>query len=577
MTPAAFLAWEEEQDGRWEFDGAAAVPRPGGTVVQALIAANLVALLVTTLAGTRWAGFGGTLRIAGGGCVRYPDAFVAARSLNPRATVVHDPIVVFEVLDRQTAATDLVGKIRAYEASPSLRHFVMLEQDRIGAAVFARERGGWRGRLFGRGDTLFFPAIGVRLKLAAVYAGLELPVPPGEVDRSGRRCRISVIVRLLREAIEGVQTFLHGGFEMARPAAARKSAAQARNRQPVEAPEEPPEEVAEELPAVAPFVVALDVGYSNLKLLAGARGSTPTAILLPAGSGPTTALQEPSRRGRGKEGLEVLVDGTAWAAGVEPSWLQNWERELHPYYPTTAGYRALVYAALLAAGPERIDTLVTGLPVNQWQDLAQREALRILLAGIHKVTPARSVEVAEVQVLAQPAGAYFGFAASEPEVAEEARVLVVDAGFFSVDWALFDEGALRGANSGTSTAAVSLVLETAAGLIKRDHGGRIEPNDLERALRTGRESLLLFSRPVKLAPYLDEAAKQTAPVAVTAIRQSLRGERREVDVVLLAGGGAETYAEATRAVFPRARVVVPEQPVLANVRGFWLRANEPAT
>ena len=285
----------------------------------------------------------------------------------------------------------------------------------------------------------------------------------------------------------------------------------------------------------------------------------------PAGAGSTVRA--------GDDGLAVEVDGAAWAAGVEPSRLQNWERELHPDYPATAGYRALVYAALLATGRERIDTLVTGLPVSQWLDPVQREALRVRLTGTHAVTPAHQVEVAEVQILPQPAGAYFDFAAAEPEAVAQARVLVVDSGFFSVDWALFDEGAMRAANSGTSTAAMSLVLEGAAELIRRDHGSRIERDLLERALRTGTPSVPLFGRPVELAPALAEAAKHTAQVALTRIRQSLRGERREVDLVLLAGGGAATYAEATRHAFPRARVVVADTPVLANVRGFWLQAN----
>jgi hypothetical protein len=37
---------------------------------------------------------------------------------------------------------------------------------------------------------------------------------------------------------------------------------------------------------------------------------------------------------------------------------------------------------------------------------------------------------------------------------------------------------------------------------------------------------------------------------MTAIRQTLRDGRREVDLVLLAGAGAATYAEATRATYP---------------------------
>lgn len=579
-TPATFLAWEEGQALRWEFDGSEAVPRMTGTVAHALISANIIAQLAPALAGTRWVVLGADLKIATAGSIRYPDAFVARRGRDPRATVVHDPVVVFEVLGDETAAGDLLAKNRDYQATPSVRRYVMLAQDRIAATVFARDPAGWLGRLLGAGDTLALPEIGVRLDLAALYAGIELPARPGEA--ASRRCPISIIVSRLREAIERVRSFRHGGLGMARQTAVRRQATQPRDERPAK-PRPEPAEATDDQPqsAPAPFLAALDVGYSNLKLLAGERGSAPTATLLPAGAGPAGAMplhpQTSAARGSriGQDGLAVQVDGAAWAAGVEPSRLQNWERELHPDYPATAGYRALVHAALLAAGRPRIDLLVTGLPVSQWLDPAQRQALQARLTGTHAVTPARDVEVAEVYVLPQPAGAYFDFSAAEPEAVAEARVLVVDSGFFSVDWVLFDEGAMRGANSGTSTAAVSLVLETAADLIRADHGSRIDRDLLERALRTGAAAVPLFGRPVELAPYLTEAAKQTAPVALTAVRQTLRGERREVDLVLLAGGGAATYAEATRQTFPRARVVVPDAPVLANVRGFWLQANRP--
>ena len=84
----------------------------------------------------------------------------------------------------------------------------------------------------------------------------------------------------------------------------------------------------------------------------------------------------------------------------------------------------------------------------------------------------------------------------------------------------------------------------------------------------------LFGTPVELAPYVAAAAKRTAAVAITALKQSLRSERRPIDAVLLVGGGAAVYAEAVRDAFPKARVILPDDPVLANVRGFWAYAGE---
>ncbi|CAH2603793.1 ParM/StbA family protein [Rhodovastum atsumiense] len=332
----------------------------------------------------------------------------------------------------------------------------------------------------------------------------------------------------------------------------------------------------------APVYVGLDIGYSNLKLIAGPADGDPTATVLPAGAGPRTAMPERIGYSAGSsagEGLVVALDEETWVAGVEPGRLQNWERALHPDYVATSGFRALAHAALLVAGTPRVERLVTGLPVTQWLDSARREALHALLLGHHAVARDQDVEVDTVEVLPQPAGAYIDMLADAEQraMAAQSRVLVVDAGFFSVDWVLFDEGEIRATNSGTSTAAMSVLLEGAAALIQQERGGRIERELLERALRLGASSVQLFGEPVQLAPYLASAASQTTGVAMMALRQTLRGERREVDVVLLAGGGAETYADAARDAFPRARVVVPPEPVLANVRGFWAHASRHAS
>jgi plasmid segregation protein ParM len=323
------------------------------------------------------------------------------------------------------------------------------------------------------------------------------------------------------------------------------------------------------------FLVAVDVGYSNLKVLSGPIGSPPATVVLPAGAGPAATMPEQFGRARDDRHLAVTVDGEAWAAGVEPSRLQNWERELHPDYPSTPAYRALVHAALIAAASPRVDRLVTGLPVSHYQDPARREQLITLLTGTHQVTQGREVAVRTVDILPQPYGAYLDLIGGAADAGfDQARVLVVDPGFFSVDWVLIDRGELRFANSGSSANAMSLLLEAADELIRQDHGGGLGRDESEKLVRAGIGRVNLFGSPVELAPYIAAAAKRTAAVAITALKQSMRSERRPIDAVLLAGGGAAVYAEAVQDAFPKARVIVPEDPVLANVRGFWAYAGE---
>ncbi len=98
MTLDEFLAWEERQDARWEFNGFAPVARIGGTQEHSTIQANLITALGIRLRGTGCRAYGSDFKIEVDGSIRYPDAFVRC-SQSPRGTTLaDDPIVVFEIL-----------------------------------------------------------------------------------------------------------------------------------------------------------------------------------------------------------------------------------------------------------------------------------------------------------------------------------------------------------------------------------------------------------------------------------------------------------------------------------------------
>jgi Uma2 family endonuclease len=60
------------------------------------------------------------------------------------ANVIHDPVVIFEVLSPSIARVDRVTRNVEYRATASVQRYVMLEQDSQAATVFAREvNAGW--------------------------------------------------------------------------------------------------------------------------------------------------------------------------------------------------------------------------------------------------------------------------------------------------------------------------------------------------------------------------------------------------------------------------------------------------
>lgn len=172
MTLAQFLEWEEPQELRYEFDGFQPIAMTGGTAAHAFIQRNLAIAIGGRLRGKPCQYVGNDLKIQVAGRIRYPDGFVVCSAVSPDAKVVHDPVVIFEVLSDGTARTDLVTKNHEYAATPSVRRYVILSQTGIEGTMFERLGDDWVGHLLGATTILGMPEIGVDLPLAELYEGI---------------------------------------------------------------------------------------------------------------------------------------------------------------------------------------------------------------------------------------------------------------------------------------------------------------------------------------------------------------------------------------------------------------------
>jgi Uma2 family endonuclease len=109
MTLTEFLALEERQELRFEFNGCEPVDMTGGTIVHDKITFNIQKALDARLAGKPCMPCGPNVKILTPGKVRYPDALVTCTQTSPNATVIDEPIVVFEVVSEDTARTNRIG------------------------------------------------------------------------------------------------------------------------------------------------------------------------------------------------------------------------------------------------------------------------------------------------------------------------------------------------------------------------------------------------------------------------------------------------------------------------------------
>jgi Uma2 family endonuclease len=171
-TTETFLAWEDRQEGKYEFDGRDVIPVIGGSFAHQDIVYNLRGLLGRLLADQPFR-VGQEMRLRIGTRIRYPDVTVCAGPLDQTTRTLTDAVAIFEVLSDDTATTDRVDKLIDYAAVPSLRCYVLLEQTAMAATVFQREPGGaWIASAHTEG-VLVLPDLDVTLPLAALYQGLS--------------------------------------------------------------------------------------------------------------------------------------------------------------------------------------------------------------------------------------------------------------------------------------------------------------------------------------------------------------------------------------------------------------------
>jgi Uma2 family endonuclease len=87
---------------------------------------------------------------------------------------VSDPVVIFEVPSESTARTDLGAKNREYEATASVRRYIIIEQDSVAGTQFERVGGNWIWRTLGDDSILRMPEIELEFPFRELYRGVDL-------------------------------------------------------------------------------------------------------------------------------------------------------------------------------------------------------------------------------------------------------------------------------------------------------------------------------------------------------------------------------------------------------------------
>lgn len=109
----------------------------------------------------------------------YPDASVVCRSNPDTDSFQDDPVVIFEVLSDSTRRLDDGEKRDGYLTIPSLRVYVLIEQDEPTVVAYRRTEQGFVREVHTGRDAIFpLPEIGIDLPLSEIYDRVEFDPAP---------------------------------------------------------------------------------------------------------------------------------------------------------------------------------------------------------------------------------------------------------------------------------------------------------------------------------------------------------------------------------------------------------------
>ena len=185
-----FLAWEREQPQRYERVSGVIRMMTGGMIDHNRITLNVADALWQRLRGDNCEVFTSDVKVVTpAGDVMYPDVVIGCGDIAGKATVLDAPVVIVEVLSGSTAERDHGRKRWAYQTIPSLRHYVLVDQDEGGVEVTSPNAdGSWQSVILRTlDDRLELTALKLEIGLEEVFARVAVPGATAGSAISGAR------------------------------------------------------------------------------------------------------------------------------------------------------------------------------------------------------------------------------------------------------------------------------------------------------------------------------------------------------------------------------------------------------
>jgi Uma2 family endonuclease len=180
-----FYGWVATQERKYELVDGAPMLMAGANRRHDRLVANAIRLVGNQLLGKSCQPFTSDtfVRIPAGNA-RLPDLGVDCGPFDDAALEASEPALVVEILSPTTRTFDGNDKLEEYKTVPTLRYILLIDPDVPQVRLYWRDPAGqWTSaRLAGSDAVVEMPALGLSLRLAELYAGLEFRPRPALVE-----------------------------------------------------------------------------------------------------------------------------------------------------------------------------------------------------------------------------------------------------------------------------------------------------------------------------------------------------------------------------------------------------------
>jgi Uma2 family endonuclease len=179
MTLAEFLRWEDGTDTRYELLAGFPLAMAPPAVAHGVLALRLGARIDAALR-SRPPCFGqseaGIVRPDRDDTYYIADLAVTCTPPERGQQVLHDPVLIVEILSPGTAMYDRQTKVADYRRIPSVEEILLIDSASIFAEVLRREGDRWITEIVrGPQAMLSLASIGLTATMADLYEGIDLP------------------------------------------------------------------------------------------------------------------------------------------------------------------------------------------------------------------------------------------------------------------------------------------------------------------------------------------------------------------------------------------------------------------